>query len=386
MKASKERSVTILGSTGSVGKQALDAAEYLNIRVDGISANQSIEELEKQIRAFKPRFCAVTSEDKAKSLKTMVADTDTKVLGGEDAVIQMISKTDATTVLNAISGTNGLAPSLAILENKKNLALANKETLVTGGSLVMDLAKENKVSILPVDSEHCAIHQCLKSGTHQEVNRILLTASGGPFFGLSREELAKKTPADALAHPTWNMGRKITIDSATLANKGLEVIEAMWLFDLSPEKIEVVIHRESIIHSMVEFCDHAVIAQLSLPDMRFCAQYAMTYPDRCQGVMDRLDFARFHKLTFSEPDRKTFLLLDLAYRAAQERGILPAVFNAANEKAVDLFLEYKIGFTEIFDVVSEVLKSCKNMQKKVTVSDIIQAIQWAHARVESLVG
>ncbi len=344
----------ILGSTGSVGTQALDVCRKRNIKVDALSCGRDIKTVEAQIREFRPRLVAIADEKAAADLAVRVADLDVAVLSGWDAAARAAEETEADTVVNAVSGIAGLRPTLAILGAGKRLALANKESLVTYGTAVMTMAREKNLPILPVDSEHSAIFQCL---TGQKVKKILLTASGGPFYGRSRDELAAITPADALAHPTWNMGSRITIDSATMMNKGFEVIEAVHLFGVTPEQVEVVVHRESIIHSMVEYIDNAVIAQMSRPDMRLCVQYALTYPDRTEAVIPPLDLTALAGLTFGKPDGENFPLLPLAYEAIRRGGVLPAAMNGADEEAIALFLRGRIGFNALSDLVSEVTLS-----------------------------
>ena len=310
MQENKFGSLTILGSTGSVGEQAIDVALKNGLPVNAISANRKVGRVEEQARRLSVKACAMADESAAKELKTRLADTDIKVFSGDCGIEEMLSLDfgENETVVNSILGEAGLKPTLATLKGKKRLALANKESLVCAGTFVMELAKKNNVPILPVDSEHSAIFQALRAGEGKEIKRIFLTASGGPFFGMKREELASITPERALAHPTWNMGAKITIDSATLMNKGFEVIEAVHLFGVSPEQIKVLVHRESIMHSAVEYIDNSVIAQLSKPDMRLCVQYAVTHPMRTQAVIEELDLAKLAKLTFAEPDTETFVL------------------------------------------------------------------------------
>ncbi|MBQ4065647.1 MAG: 1-deoxy-D-xylulose-5-phosphate reductoisomerase [Clostridia bacterium] len=344
----------ILGSTGSVGTQALDVCRKLHIKVDALSCGRDVTAVEGQIREFRPRLAAVADEKAAADLALRVADLGVTVLSGKDAAARAAEETEADTVVNAVSGIAGLRPTLATLSAGKRLALANKESLVTYGPAVMALAREKNLPILPVDSEHSAIFQCL---TGQKVKKILLTASGGPFYRRSRDELSAITPADALAHPTWNMGSRITVDSATMMNKGFEVIEAVHLFGIAPEQIEVVVHRESIIHSMVEYIDNAVIAQMSRPDMRLCVQYALTYPHRTEAVIPPLDLTALSGLTFGKPDGENFPLLPLAYEAIRRGGVLPAAMNGADEEAVALFLAGRIGFHALSDLVSEVTLS-----------------------------
>lgn len=346
--------IAVLGSTGSVGEQALDVARASGIPVHALCANRSVKRVEEQIREFRPAICAMADENAAAALRTAVADMPTRIYAGEEGICRMIAESNAETVINAIIGEAGLRSTLTTLENKKKLALANKESLVVAGEIVMAMARENGQDILPVDSEHCAIYQCLQAGRRQDVKRLILTASGGPFFGRRAEEMSEITVEQTLAHPTWNMGAKITVDSATLMNKGFEVIEAVHLFGVRPSQIEVVVHRESIIHSMVEYADNSVIAQLSVPDMRLCVQYALTGPVRIPSQLATLDLTAMSKLTFYKPDMETFLLLPTAIRAIEQGGALPAVLNAANEVAVAHFLNHEISFRQIFDVVSQV--------------------------------
>ncbi|MBQ7968245.1 MAG: 1-deoxy-D-xylulose-5-phosphate reductoisomerase [Clostridia bacterium] len=378
-----EKSIAIFGSTGSIGTQSIEVARKHNIKVKALTARGDIEKLEEQIREFNPQYCAVLDEEKAKILKQKVADTSTCVTGGEKAIEELAYNVKCDMLLNSIIGKAGLRPTLAAIESGKNIALANKETLVTAGTIVMNKAREKGVSVLPVDSEHCAIFQCLEGYPKKQVSRLILTASGGPFFGKKREELAGITPEMALAHPTWNMGQKITIDSATLMNKGFEVIEACHLFDIDVEKVDVVVHRESIIHSMVEYIDNAVLAQMGVPDMRTCIQYAITYPDRFDGLQEKLDLAKVGKMTFAEPDKETFVLLDLAYKSMKMGGLIPAVLNGANEEAVYLFLNHKISFTDIMDMVKEVVLGYKNIDTP-TIEQIEEADRNARRLVREL--
>ena len=359
--------VAVLGSTGSVGEQALDVADRLSMRVSAISANQNFRRVEEQARMFRPRSIAMADEAAAKELKIRMADTDVRIYAGADGICEMIGEERRDVVLNSIIGEAGLLPSLAVVDSGARLALANKESLVVAGEIVKARAKKNNAEILPVDSEHCAIYQCLKSGTSREVKRIFLTASGGPFFGQTQEQLRSIGVEQALAHPTWKMGAKITIDSATLMNKGFEVIEAVHLFDVRPEQIQVVVHRESIIHSMVEYIDNSVIAQLSVPDMRLCAQYAMTYPNRTDAVIEELDLFQIAKLSFARPDMETFSLLRCALDCIEKGGALPAVLNASNEVAVAEFLKGNIPFYAITETVCEAVSM---MEKKSCVHDL----------------
>ena len=346
--------IAVLGSTGSVGEQALDVARASGVPVCALCASRSVRRAEEQIREFHPVACAMADEKAAAELKIAVADTPTRIYAGDQGICEMIAESDAETVLNAIVGEAGLRSTLTVLEQKKKLALANKESLVVAGEIVMDMARRNGQDILPVDSEHCAIYQCLHAGRRQDVKRLLLTASGGPFFGRTAAEMYEITVEQTLAHPTWKMGAKITVDSATLMNKGFEVIEAVHLFGVTPEQIEVVVHRESIIHSMVEYVDNSVIAQLSVPDMRLCVQYALTGPARTPSPLEQLDLTKLAKLTFYRPDMETFVLLPCAIRAIKVGGALPAVLNAVNEVAVAHFLNHEMTFRGIFDTVTRV--------------------------------
>ena len=356
--------ISVLGSTGSVGNQALDVAEKFGLSVTSISANKNVRMVEEQARRFDVCSVAMADSDAASDLKTRLADTNIKVYAGNDGVCEMIANDSAETVVNSIIGEAGLLPSLSVIDKGARLALANKESLVVAGEIVMKRARERGVEILPVDSEHSAIFQCLKSGNQSEIKKILLTASGGPFYGYSKEELHKISVERALAHPTWKMGAKITIDSATLMNKGFEVIEAVHLFGVPARNVEVVVHSESIIHSMVEYIDNSVIAQLSVPDMRLCIQYAVTYPHRAKATINELDLFSLSKLTFKRPDTETFALLSCAINAIEAGGALPAVLNAANEVAVDAFLNKKIGFYDITESVCRTL-SALNAAKSV---------------------
>jgi 1-deoxy-D-xylulose-5-phosphate reductoisomerase len=346
--------ISILGSTGSIGRQTLDVAEQMGLQVAAITAHSSVERIEEQVRQFKPRLAVMTDEAAAKDLAVRIADTDTKVLGGFDALEDAATHEEADTVVTAVVGMVGLKPTLAAIRERKRIALANKETLVCAGQLVMDAADESGAEIIPVDSEHSAIFQCLQgSADKREIKRLILTCSGGPFYGQTREEVALKTRADALKHPNWKMGPKITVDCSTLMNKGLEVIEAMRLYRLPLEQVDVVIHRQSIVHSFVEYRDGAVLAQLGTPDMRLPIRYAMTYPQRGENPAEPLDLLTCPPLTFAAPDREVFPCLRLAEEAATEGGTACAILNAANEEAVRLFLEDKIGFYDISRLVSE---------------------------------
>lgn len=368
--------LSILGSTGSIGTQALEVVRDLkgifDIDVIAVSGNSNIDLLESQIREFNPKYAAVSDEQAAKRLEIAVADTGCKVLPGRDGLCYIAAQTDADMVLSSIVGFAGLVPTMNAIAAGKDIALANKETLVTAGSLFMDAIKKSGVRLLPVDSEHCAIFQSLKSGRHREVRKILLTASGGPFFGKERKELKNVRKEQALKHPNWSMGAKITIDSATLMNKGLEVLEAHWLFNVDIDNIKVVVQRESIIHSMVEFNDKSVIAQMSVPSMKHPIQYAFTYPNRLSSPDKEVDFAKLAKLTFAEPDERTFRCLALAKTAGREGGIMPTVMNAANEAAVSRFLNDEIGFLDIADIVERAMSDFDNI-KNPSLDDIIAA-------------
>ena len=349
----KNKTVAVLGCTGSVGSQALDVAAKKGYKIDAVSCGKNIIAAENVIRRFGVKLCAVKDTAAASLLSAAVKDTDCKVISGENAAADVAELTHADTVLNAITGIAGLMPTVRTLMCGKELALANKESLVTAGEYVMDLARKAGKEIRPVDSEHCAVWQSLMSGKARDVKRIILTASGGPFFGYTKDMLASVTAEQALKHPTWSMGAKITVDSATLMNKGFEVIEAAWLFGVPADRIDVIVHRESIIHSMVEYIDNMIIAQLGAPDMRSCIQYALTAPDRIEAVADQLDFAKLAKMTFYEPDTEVFPLLALAKRVHSMGGSYGAALNGANEVAVAAFLEDKMTLPELFEAVTE---------------------------------
>ena len=346
-----EKKIAILGATGSVGLQALDVARCRGYKVDFVSAGHNSALAERIVREFRPEAVAMADTRAANELKFRLRDSSVRVLSGEAGICEGVLQSKADTVVNAILGKAGLAPTIATIQAKKRLALANKESLVIAGELVMNFARKMGVEIIPVDSEHSAIFQSLHAGRRSELKRIILTASGGPFFGKSRAELQGITLADTLAHPTWKMGKKITVDSATLMNKGFEIIEAAHLFSISPDKIDVVIHRESILHSAVEFIDNSIIGEFSLPDMRMCVQYAVDYPDRCESACSPLDLISLGKMTFAAPDTSAFPLLDMAKRAYFEGGGCPAVLNAADEVAAEAFLQEKISFMDIPRVV-----------------------------------
>ena len=371
--------IAILGSTGSIGTQSIDVAKKNNIPVLALAANKNADVVEYQARELKVKACAMADEDAAKKLKIQLADTDIKVYGGVGGICEMVESSDAETVINSIIGEAGLLPTLSTVKSGKTLALANKESLVVAGETVMAEAAKNHVAVVPVDSEHCAIHQCLSCGKKSEVKKLILTASGGPFYGKKLSDVQNVTINEVLAHPTWSMGAKITVDSATLMNKGFEVIEAMHLFGVPASKIDVIVHRESIIHSMVEYIDISVIAQMSVPDMRFCVQYALSYPDRIDFVSPELDLAAIGKLSFGRPDTETFSLLKLAFYAAEKGGALPAVLNAANEVAVEKFLKGKLGFTKITEIVTETVQRMDSACQLHSLDDILRADREARA-------
>ena len=378
-------SILILGSTGSVGEQAIDVAKQHGIRVMALSAHRNWQRVAEQARELQVSAAAMTDREAAACLRLALADTAVRVYSGEDGLLAMIRETPAAFAVNAILGQAGLRPTLTVLESDKHLALANKESLVVAGEIVMGLARERGLSVTPVDSEHSAIFQALRAGQKGEIKRLILTASGGPFFGKKRTELANTTLDNALAHPTWQMGAKITVDSATLMNKGFEVIEAAHLFGVSQDKIDVVVHRESIIHSMVEYIDNSIIAQMSVPDMRLCVQYALTAPQRTEAVIPPLDLLKVGQLTFAAPDEQTFPLLALAKRALTFGGAVPAVLNAANEVAVAAFLARKIPFLAVSDTVVRVVEDMTHVQHRHTLSEILQADREARERAAAYI-
>lgn len=348
------KKIAILGSTGSIGTQTLDVVRANgDIQVLGISAGRNIAKLEEQVREFSPKLVAVWDEKASEELKTKIQDTDTKVVSGMEGLLELAAMPETEILVTAIVGMLGIRPTVEAIRAGKDIALANKETLVTAGHLIMPMAKEYGVRILPVDSEHSAIFQALNGEEHKEIHKLLITASGGPFRGKKRAELANVTLEDTLKHPNWVMGQKITVDSATLVNKGLEVMEARWLFDVDLEHIQVVVQPQSVIHSMVEFKDGGIIAQLGTPDMRLPIQYALYYPHRRYLDGERLDFAKLSQITFEEPDMNTFLGLPMAIYASREGGTMPTVFNAANELAVRKFLHKEIGFLDIYDIIGQ---------------------------------
>ena len=377
------KKLAILGSTGSIGTQTLEVVrENKDIEVLGLAAGNNIKLLERQIREFHPKMAAVWSEERAKELRENVKDLNIKIVSGMEGLIELSVMEESEILVTAIVGMIGIRPTIEAIKAGKDIALANKETLVTAGHIIMPLAKEYQVAILPVDSEHSAIFQSLQGGQEKALHKILLTASGGPFRQKTREELLNIQVEDALKHPNWEMGRKITIDSSTLVNKGLEVIEAKWLFDVSLDQIEVVVHPQSIIHSMVEYVDGAIIAQLGTPDMKLPIQYALYYPERRFLPGDRLDFAALSKLTFEKPDMETFYGLRLAFEAGKEGGSLPTVFNAANELAVSKFLERKIKYLEIPEIIEHCMQAHKTIADP-SVDEILQTEQEVYEQIES---
>ena len=377
-------SVLILGSTGSVGEQAIDVCRQCGIAVRGLSAQRNWQRVAEQAREFDIPAVAMSDESAAANLRAALADTRTRVYAGASGIEEMIRESDAEFAVNSILGEAGLLPTLAVLESGKDLALANKESLVVAGDIVMQTARERGRTITPVDSEHCAIFQALRGGAHGEIKRLLLTASGGPFFGKKKEDLAHITVDEALAHPTWKMGAKITVDCATMMNKGFEVIEAAHLFGIPAEHVDVVVHRESIIHSMVEYIDNSVIAQLSVPDMRLCVQYALTAPVRTPAVIPPLDLCKIGKLTFAEPDGESFPLLPLARRAFSLGGATPAALNAANEVAVGAFLARRISMLDLIENVVRVVEDMPHAVKAHRLEDILAIDREARERAKSL--
>ncbi|MBR4873500.1 MAG: 1-deoxy-D-xylulose-5-phosphate reductoisomerase [Clostridia bacterium] len=368
-----EIGIDLLGSTGSIGEQAIDVARARGIGVRSICAGKNYKRVEEQAREFRPAFCAMYDEEAAKALKLALADTDVEVLGGEQGICEMIARSDASVSLNAIVGKAGLLPTLSVIDAGKRLALANKESLVVAGDVVMKRARERAIEITPVDSEHCAIHQCLRSGEKHEVKRLWITASGGPFFHHTKEMLDNVTVADALAHPTWSMGAKITVDSATLMNKGFELIEASHLFDIEMDRIRAVVHRESIIHSIVEYIDNSMIAQMSVPDMRFCIQYGVTGGTRPAAVIDELDLTKLSGLTFYAPDTERFPLLASAIACRQMGGGMAAVLNAANEVAVESFLAGGLTFRGLHETVLQTVASLEKHRRSNTLEALLEA-------------
>ena len=377
------KTIAVLGSTGSIGTQTLEVARANgDLKIAALAAGHNVKILEKQIREFSPRVVAVWEETAAKELKTAVSDLDVKIVTGMDGLIEISTLPEVEVLVTAIVGMIGIRPTVEAIRAGKDIALANKETLVTAGHIIMPLAKEHNVRILPVDSEHSAIFQSLNGEHHEQIDKLLITASGGPFRGKKRADLEKVKVEDALKHPNWAMGQKITIDSATLVNKGLEVMEAKWLFHVDLDQIEVVVQPQSVIHSMVQFVDGAVIAQLGTPDMKLPIQYALYYPDRRYLTGDRLDFAKLGQITFEKPDMETFQGLPLALQASRTGGSMPTVFNAANERAVSKFLHREIGFTDIYQIIIESMEHHK-VQQQPTVEDILDTEKATYEFIES---
>ena len=397
----ENKSIAVLGSTGSVGTQALDVIRALGLTVSLLTAGANVKEAENQAREFHPKSIAMASKTAAAVLKIKLADTDIKVCAETDGICEAVTECGADTAVVAISGFAGLEPSIAAAKAKMRLAMANKEAIIVAGNLLKDVISAAKTELIPVDSEHCAVYQCLESNkiTNNEIsgnsglagdyrdniNRIILTASGGAFRGKKRADLESVTAAQALAHPTWKMGAKITIDSATLMNKGFEVIEAVRLFGVNQSKVEVVVHPQSIIHSMVEYIDFDILAQLSVPDMRSCIQYALTYPDKVETkIIERLDFAKLKKLSFETPDTDTFRALPLAYEAIKRDGIVPAALVASDEEAVDAFIKEKIGFNQIINIVESVIARAPHIPSP-SLADIMNADKWAREKAKEII-
>ena len=377
------KKVAILGSTGSIGTQTLEIIrDNEDLQAVALAAGQNVDLMEKQIREFHPQIAGMWSEEAAADLRQRVSDLPVKIVCGMDGLLEIASFPESDVVVTAVVGMIGIRPTIAAIESGKTIALANKETLVTAGHIIMPLAAQRKVPILPVDSEHSAIFQSLQGRADNQIHRILLTASGGPFRGKKRVDLEQMTLEDALKHPNWSMGHKITIDSASMVNKGLEVMEAKWLFDVEPEQIQVVVHPQSIIHSMVEFKDGAIMAQLGTPDMRLPIQYALYYPHRRYLDGDRLDFTKLHEITFEVPDMETFRGLPMAIQASREGGSMPTVFNAANELAVKKFLEEKIGFLDIYEIIAQSMERHKKIEHP-DLDEILSVEQDTYQWIES---
>ncbi len=379
--------ISILGSTGSIGTSTLEVVSLFpdRFKVVGLTAGENIDKIESQIRRFKPSIVSLASEEAAKKLRDQCEDVDVEVLSGMEGLIRISTIPEADIIVSAIAGSAGLIPTFAAVKAGKTIALANKETMVMAGEIITQEAKGKGVELLPIDSEHSAIFQVMQGERWEEVHKIILTASGGPFLKTSSEEKRKATVKDALKHPNWNMGTKITIDSATLMNKGLEVIEARWLFDVSINQIEVLIHPQSIIHSMVEFRDGSVIAQMGVPDMRIPIAYALSNTERLDLIMPRLDLAKIGMLTFEKPDLKRFPCLSYAYDVVREGGTMPAVLNSSNEVAVRAFLQKRIGFLDIEMVVRETIERHKVSHAK-TIEDVLMADKWAREEAERIAG
>ena len=377
------KTIAVLGSTGARGTQTLEVARANgDLKIAALAAGRNVKLLERQIREFSPRVVAVWEEEAARELKTAISDLDVKIVTGMDGLIEISTLPEVEVLVTAIVGLIGIRPTVEAIKAGKDIALANKETLVTAGHIIMPLAKKHGVKILPVDSEHSAIFQSLNGEQHGQIDKLLITASGGPFRGRKRADLEQVKVEDALKHPNWAMGQKITIDSATLVNKGLEVMEAKWLFQVDLDQIEVVVQPQSVIHSMVQFVDGAVIAQLGTPDMKLPIQYALYYPDRRYLAGERLDFAKLRQITFEKPDMETFLGLPLALKASREGGSMPTVFNAANERAVSKFLHREIGFTDIYQIIIESMEQHKSIQQP-TIEEILDTEKATYEFIES---
>ena len=377
------KTIAVLGSTGSIGTQTLEVARANgDLKIAALAAGRNVKLLERQIREFSPQVVAVWEEEAARELKTAISDLDVKIVTGMDGLIEISTLPEVEVLVTAIVGMIGIRPTVEAIKAGKDIALANKETLVTAGHIIMPLAKKHGVKILPVDSEHSAIFQSLNGEQHGQIDKLLITASGGPFRGRKRADLEQVKVEDALKHPNWAMGQKITIDSATLVNKGLEVMEAKWLFQVDLDQIEVVVQPQSVIHSMVQFVDGAVIAQLGTPDMKLPIQYALYYPDRRYLAGERLDFAKLRQITFEKPDMETFLGLPLALKASREGGSMPTVFNAANERAVSKFLHREIGFTDIYQIIIESMEQHKSIQQP-TIEEILDTEKATYEFIES---
>ena len=380
------KNIVVLGSTGSIGTQTLEIVrDNGDLKVCALTAGSNIKLLEEQIREFKPAVACVADEEKAKELKENVKDLDIKILSGMEGMIQCVTVKEADIVVTAVVGMIGILPTIEAIKAGKDIALANKETLVTAGHIIMPMAKEYGIEIFPVDSEHSAIFQSLNGEKKSQISKIILTASGGPFRSRSYEDLLSVKVEDALKHPNWSMGQKITIDSATMVNKGLEVMEAKWLFDVDIDKVQVVVHPQSIIHSMVEYKDGAIIAQLGTPDMKLPIQYALYYPDRLDLNSEKLDFYKLSQLTFEKPDMETFKGLKMAYEVGTEGGSLPTVYNAANEKAVAMFLNRQITFTNIYDIIEYCISNHKKIQNP-SLEEILATEKEVYDTIESIKG
>lgn len=379
-----KNSLTLLGSTGSIGTQAIESALHLGLKIDGLSAHSNVKLLEEQMRLTGAKMCAVTDEVAAKGLKERTKDLDIKIYAGKDAASELACVSQSDTLLNAIIGFSGMIPTIEAIKSRKNIAIANKETLVAAGELVMPLAREYGVKILPVDSEHCAIHQCISGTSKENINKLIITGSGGPFFGYTKEELKTVTPEQALKHPNWSMGKGITVYSSTLVNKGLEMIEAVRLFDIPEDRVEVIINRQSIVHSLVEFIDGSVLAQLATPDMKLCIQYALTYPHKLTGLTTPLDLTKIGTLSFYPVDNEVFPSVEMARKSLRTGGINPCVYNAANEVCVDLFLENKITYTDIFTLIENACEHFGKGKDKLSIDSVVKADTLAREYVKQL--